>query len=157
MNLKAIFRLLPLFLLVPFMTFCCRPAEATMIRKMNLGELTSQAELIISGRVTSIRTDWEDEQIFTYVTLSGVEVIKGSWESSEITIRLRGGTVSDEAGGYTTCEVAGMPEFSKTEGETVLFLRRGFEIAPHCPILGWGQGKLPRTEDLINEINTCLP
>jgi hypothetical protein len=113
------------------------PANAVTLRLMNLGELTLQADLIFSGRVTKSESRWNELRttIWTYVTFSIQEMIKGDAPGTEITLRLPGGTIVAED---IRLRVGGVPEFTAGE-EALIFC--SLDPAMKCPIIGWLQGR----------------
>ena len=100
-----------------------------LLVKMSLEELSSKADSIIVGQVTDMRSQWEDRNIFTYVTLSVEQYIKGAGDS-QVTIKTLGGTV-----GNLGQRVSDTPSFHIDE-RAVLFLRDEF-----FRVVGWRQGK----------------
>jgi hypothetical protein len=109
--------------------------------------MTSIASDVAWGTCSSVESRYTDDkkQILTYVTLSGVEALKGR-EGGAVTFVLLGGTVGDH-----TFEAVGAPTFKVGE-EMVVFLRRmpGSERLTRGPslwILGLGQGKWAVSHD----------
>ncbi|RKY63297.1 MAG: hypothetical protein DRQ02_12800 [Candidatus Latescibacterota bacterium] len=91
----------------------------TIGKQMTLSELVQKASLIVTGKVESIRSEWNDEHsmIFSYIVISPDSLLKGSASEGKITLRLLGGTV-----GKITTIVLGNPWFEEGE-EVLLFLR----------------------------------
>ena len=119
---------------------CCATStssEATVLIETDLTYLTTKADLIFSGTVSEIDSQWDGSRskIWTHVTFSVNEVIKGSLSDNEITIRLPGGTIAAESIGM---KVDGVPEFAVGE-EALIFYSN--DPKRMCPIIGWYQGR----------------
>lgn len=106
-------------------------ATASLLRAMDLAELTTGADQIVVGDVLSSESAWDAEHRSIYST---IEIgVQESWKGSppangRIKIRQLGGTV-----GQIEMSVPGMPRF--TPGERALvFLRR-------THVVGMSQGK----------------
>ncbi|MCM1987985.1 matrixin family metalloprotease, partial [Methanococcoides seepicolus] len=107
--------------------------NATPVNKqLSLQELTEDATIILIGNVENVKSEWnEDEtQIFTNITISVGDVIKGDVPDQRITIRQMGGTVDN-----ISLYIIDSPQFSLDE-EVLLFMKPGF-----IPIVGMSQGK----------------
>jgi hypothetical protein len=103
-----------------------------IMEKMEIEELTAQADLIVVGEVKKIESQREEGGgIFTYVTIAVEQSLKGK-VVQEITLRYLGGEV-DEIGLW----VSDMPEFQL--GEKVKVFLKGEDI---YHIVGAYQGKL---------------
>jgi hypothetical protein len=106
-------------------------ALASLVRAMDLAELTARADQIIVADVVSVQATWDPAHRTIYST---VEVnVQESWKGSppangRISIRQPGGRV-----GEIEMTVHGMPSFSTGE-RTLLFLER-------ARVVGMGQGK----------------
>lgn len=107
----------------------------TILKRMDTKDLTEQSSTIVVGKVTSMRSEWDDEgtKIYTYITVSVGQCIKGSLHGSEITIKQLGGEV-----GGVGLKVVGAPEYK--EGEEVLTFLKGSE-SDHFQCVGMAQGK----------------
>ena len=96
-------------------------AVALMVEK-NIEQLTQEADLILTGRVKSIESRWNEERtlIYTYVTISVkqyAKAISSQEQVREIVVRVRGGEVGDIG-----LRVSDTPQFREGE-EVFLFLR----------------------------------
>ena len=106
-------------------------AMASLLRAMDLVELTAGADQIVVGDVVSVQATWDASHRSIYST---IEVnVQESWKGSppangRISIRQPGGKV-----GEIEMTVHGMPSFSAGE-RTLLFLKR-------AQVVGMGQGK----------------
>jgi hypothetical protein len=97
-----------------------------LMERMSLEELTTQADLIIAGKVEKVESRMEGSAIFTYVSVKPTEEpIKGK-KTEEVTIRLLGGEVG-EIGLY----VSDTPKFSEQETIIVFLKDKGnYKIVP---------------------------
>jgi hypothetical protein len=110
-------------------------AKATVLKKLSEEQLANYAQTILIGRCTSISREWNGEgsQIFTYVTISPQNLLKGDQIPAEITIKQLGGEVGeigmrvDEASVYEEGE------------EVLLFLQMG--LTGYHRTIGLSQGK----------------
>jgi hypothetical protein len=91
------------------------PAQATVVVPMADEVLTEQADAIVIGRVATLESHWDSRtgQIFTHITLSVEEVLKGDVSEGPLTLKQPGGSVGD-----LHSWIDGSPEF--TQGEKVL-------------------------------------
>ena len=96
-----------------------------LMRKLGLDELVSNAELIATGRVVEKECRWGErgKWIYTYVTISVGEYIKGGGEE-QVTVRHLGGEV-----GKKGLIVGNMPRFHQGE-EVLVFLRKAKQTLP---------------------------
>ncbi len=118
-----------------FLLFHTASGWALMI-KLSTEDLTEKAENIIVGKVVrkECRYDEEGKRIYTYVTISVEEDIKGKSEAKEITIKHLGGEMDD-----IVMWVSDSPSFKENE-EVLLFLKKGKK--PEVKeIIGRAQGK----------------
>ncbi len=112
-------RSLPTRAIVGFISFifCCSlsSAFATTVIPLSESELTQSATAIVQGQVTTIESfqDPQTGKFFTHITLTVEEILKGTINGSELTIKQPGGRVGD-SGSW----IEGSPEF--THGERVL-------------------------------------
>lgn len=109
------------------------PAQALML-PIEEKELAKEAQIIVHGTITQVRSAWEKKTIYTYATLAPTEILKNTTikKPKEIQIRLPGGTVGD-----TTLEVSDTPTF--TVGEDVLVCLK--PDGPYFKVVGEHQGK----------------
>ena len=103
--------------LVVVLTVPCFP----LMLKLSLEELTGYAEIIVTGKVVEKECRWGEEVkcIYTYVTVSVDEYIKGGGEDKVVLVH-PGGEV-----GRKGMMVSNMPSFQ--EGEEVLIFARRLE------------------------------
>jgi|GEM_PF-1293596 len=115
---------------------CPPPASATVAVRATVESLTSQAQLVILGRVTSQWSPKERGPQGQIYTRSAVEVSE-SWKGTApgvITVQQLGGTVD----GFTL-SVAGSPQLTVGE-EVVLFLTKGAGPEAMYHVLSLAQG-----------------
>ncbi|HBQ27918.1 MAG TPA: hypothetical protein DD719_00550 [Desulfotomaculum sp.] len=118
------------WIVMSFLFFLPANSEALMLKK-DLGTLANEADTIITGKVTNMKSQWEDNKIFTYVTIGAKDILKGA-KKTEIIIKVPGGTVGD-----TACFVTDTPNFRINE-EVFLFLKAKNN---YFNLLGGPQGK----------------
>jgi len=111
-------------------------AGATTVQKFTLQDLAKKSEAIVMAKVVdqSSRQDASNKEIYTYITVSVLESVKGAKGEKSITIRQLGGTV-----GNLISVVPGMPTFKNGE-EAVLFLSPK-DQAGYPWVMGLQQGK----------------
>ena len=112
-------------------------AVATTVQKFSRQDLAKKSESIVIGKVEDVSSRQDavtSKEIYTYITLSVSESVKGAKGEKMVTIRQLGGTV-----GHLISAVPGMPSF-KTGEEVVVFLTvRDKEGYPW--VMGLQQGK----------------
>lgn len=134
---------------------CAEDANALML-KMSFEELSSNSESIIIGKVKNIDSYWNEERtnIYTEVTVSIEDDIKGVNKQDEITIITPGGEVDG-----ITQYVSDSPTFKLGE-EAVLFLNElsSQNLSPQqiqpgtYQVTGSSQGKIDITDSSTNNI-----
>ena len=128
--------------------FCAPGSEATVLIETDLTHLTTKADLIFAGTVSAIDSGWDDShsKIWTHVTFSVNEVIKGNLADNEITIRLPGGTVAAD---NIQMKVDGVPQFTVGEEALIFYSNDPKQM---CPIIGWYQGRFKiRFDEALGE------
>lgn len=120
--------------------------EATILVRKDFNNLVEEAELILAGTVINKESVWADDMstIYTFVTLSDLEVIDGEYEGTEFTLRLEGGEVEQGGGKGKGLKIPGVPEFTLNE-RVVVFIKGN--TTSLCPLVGWEQGVLRVKED----------
>jgi len=132
--------LVAVFLYLALETLTPRPVTATQIRYRTAPELGRQSELVVRGKVVSVRSYWNDShtKIFTETTIAPDETYKGRAGGVVRLVQL-GGTV-----GNTKVTVAGAVQWRQDE-EVLLFLE------PYLPgtyhVSGFSQGKFTIERD----------
>jgi hypothetical protein len=111
-------------------------AFATSVLKLSLQDLTKKSDSIVMARVDDAVASWDagHKEIYTYITLSVLQPVKGNKGATTITLRQLGGTV-----GNIASVVPGMPSFKKGE-EVVVFLTQK-DAAGYPWVMGLEQGK----------------
>lgn len=111
---------------------------ATVVQPVALPELVQRSTTIVHGTVLETRTESEagGAQIYTYITVSGSEFLKGNpHQGSSITFRQIGGQVGDQV-----VYVPGTPRF-RPKQEVLLFLT-GDDAGGYPQVMGIFQGAL---------------
>ena len=111
-------------------------ASATTVQKFTIRELAAKSDAIVTAKVEdqSSRQDASNKEIYTYITVSVLQSVKGAQGEKTITIRQLGGSV-----GNLISVVPGMPSFKNGE-EVVLFLSAK-DRAGYPWVMGLQQGK----------------
>ncbi len=108
---------------VVFVLSMREPAIALMIER-GLSELTTDAELIIEGRVTSIVGEWSNHPkaaIVTKVRIVLLDVIKGDLNiGDEVNVQILGGEIPEQDIGL---RVSDQPNFQLNE-RVIIFLKK---------------------------------
>lgn len=118
-------------LLVTLMLLCS--ASATTLLKLDLATMTAKSEKIVQGKVSAMTFEKVEGRIYTYITLSVHETLKGKHDK-DVTFRIMGGRVGD-----LVTIVHGTPSFEMDE-EVLVFLERPLEDKP-LVVTGMVQGK----------------
>jgi Matrixin len=111
---------------------------AALIEKKSISDLTRDSDNIITGKVLSRESYWENGN----VVVSADRHIKGN-SDDQITVKVRGGTV-----GNIYAEVSDVPLFDNNE-EVLLFLKDD-------SVVGWNQGKYSIQNNNIKETGEPL-
>lgn len=116
----------------------------TLMISLSTEDLTQEAENIIVGKVVrkECRYDEEGKRIYTYVTISVEEDLKGKAGEKEITVRHLGGEVGEKG-----LMVSDTPSFEEDE-EVLVFLRKG-KKPEFKEVVGWMQGKFRVKRDEV--------
>lgn len=117
--------------------FTSVPNAAALVIEKSLNDMTTEADIIVTGKVVNKESYWENGKIFTDVTVLVGEKIKGS-PKNEIKVQVRGGIV-----GHVYAQVSDVPLFEDNE-EVLLFLKGN-------QVVGWDQGKYSIKTDKIIE------
>ena len=118
-------------------------ASSGVLEEMSLLQLVSAADLIMTGSVEEINSQWNSgqDQINTDVGVSVQQCVKGPWQPSRVTIRVSGGQVGD----IVQSSSVG-PQFEVGE-EVLVFLEFGEEGTAR--VVGGFQGKLTFSEHKV--------
>ena len=138
------FLALAVFCLVSF------TSQATMVMKLDDEAMVNQAETVVTGTVTSMRSEWNKERtrIFTYITITPSNFLKSDGSPDEIVIKEPGGEVG-EIGMF----VEGSSVFEEGE-EVLLFLKRGRKGFHRT--VGLSQGKFSIQSDPVTQRKILL-
>jgi hypothetical protein len=113
------------------------PNAAALVIKKSLKDMTIESDDIITGKVINKESYWENGKIFTDVTVSVGQNIKGKPEN-KIIVQVPGGVVGD-----IYAQVSDVPLFEDKE-EVLLFLKGN-------QVVGWNQGKYAIRNDKVRE------
>jgi hypothetical protein len=111
---------------------------ATTVEKMELPQLVSASDSIVQGRVESVEARYEANRIYTYISITVDDPLKGNRHRT-VLLRQLGGTI-----GAKRTWVPGMPQFNAGD-EVILFLRDRHDGT--FDVTGLNQGKY----DIVND------
>jgi len=138
-------------LLAGLITLGALSAHATHVDPMPMEMLHARAELIATGVITHVHSQWEHGRIYSYAHFETAEVLGGKATARDIAVRIPGGEVGDLG-----MVAFGAPEL-RANDRVLLFLRRD-PYATSWHIVGFNQGalRLRLTEDatLLEPIST---
>jgi hypothetical protein len=136
MNMNHLFGRAALALALCGTLLGARPAAASQVLALDLGQLTQQSERVVVGEVISVRSAWnaKHERILTTVELRVAEAWKGPMPSGGVLTIVQPGGVAEGI----EMRVHGMPVFNV--GERAVFFLRGGANQP-VAVTGMGQGK----------------
>lgn len=108
-----------LFISAAIIPFCIAP-ELMAQTPISLGERIAKSELIVLDQVQNIESKWDEKkaQIWTYVTISVEEYVKGSPPAGSIIVMVPGGTIKEE----DIAQSLTIPVPGFRSGEKVLFM-----------------------------------
>jgi hypothetical protein len=123
------------FFLMALGVFLPEIVNATVVMKLSDEDLANQAQTILTGKCTSIKSEWNEERtkIFTYITITPQSFVKYEGKPQTIIIKQPGGEVGDDG-----MLVDGVPVFEEGE-EVLLFLQKDQKGTYRT--LGLSQGK----------------
>lgn len=107
------------------------PALATTVLRMEVADLSREADVVVRGKVAEVHSRWSDKRIITQITIDVTEAYKGA-PGKTVTIVQPGGVVGDI--GQT---VHGMPQFKKDSDVVVFLEKRGEKV---FSVVGLAQG-----------------
>ncbi len=110
------------------------PVGATLVPRVTLEEMASEAEFVVHGKVARKWSAWDSrgQTIWTHYELRIEEALKGA-SGSSLVVSEPGGIVGDEG-----MSIPGTPEYSP--GDEVVLLVWRTPIG-YLRTSGWGQGK----------------
>ena len=125
------------FIVVAALTLCVCAAVLAFpsVLAVSLEQLSTASQLIFEGEVVGKTSDFNANQtsIHTYVTFRVVDVVKGTYNQPEITLRFLGGTVGEIGLNVSDSTV---PEL----GEAGIYFVESLERFQVNPLYGMDQG-----------------
>ena len=104
--------------LIGLVSFTSVGNATTALSRLTLEELTDRSDLVLHGNVDAIEFEWVPEKgVFTRITISPRDVLKGTTAGETVTIRMYGGKYGD-----LQISMDGAPCMGSGE-EVVLFLK----------------------------------
>lgn len=129
-------RILHSVILAAMLAFSMTPlTHALSVTPRSFDEVVALADLVIVGTVYTQQSHFDtpdQAHISTYVTLRNLEVVKGTLDEAQYTLRIAGGVVGDRAEAYP-----GLPQLV-TGQRYVLFVRGNHRDL--FPVVGIHQG-----------------
>jgi len=123
-------------LLLLGLLLCFANAQATTVVSLDVDTLASEAELIFEGEVIAhkVQRDLGSGLIYTYVSFSVLDVLKGDLSGTVLELRFTGGSY-----GGRIVEISGLtiPEL----GEQGIYFVESLSRPLLNPLLGWSQGQ----------------
>jgi hypothetical protein len=113
-------------------------AWATTAVELTDSAMIQEAAIIVTGRCTSLQSQWVDRDLVTLATIQVSEVLKGQ-AGSQVTVVLPGGIDANRPVPIAM-SFPGAPEILQQEN-VLLFLTPEDRVADGYAIVGWSQGK----------------
>lgn len=106
---------------------------ASTIVQKSFTQVSTQAELVFEGRVSGLWTETSGKKIYTWIEFEILDVIKGNYPNTQLSLRYLGGSSGD-----ITMKVDRMaqPEI----GEQGIYFVNSLDNKSVHPLVGWGQG-----------------
>lgn len=130
-----------IFLVLIFLISASLSIHASVVVKMTFDKIVSDADIILSGRVTQVQAKREQNphtgknSVYTYISIESEQVFRGSFKGTSYTFKILGGAIPGEPTGEM---LTGAPEF-KPGQEVFLFLKNDNTL--YCPVVGLSQGR----------------
>ncbi len=126
-----------------FLVVLATESAFAQTRRMTTQELTERATVVAVGKVTEMRSEWNKDRtrIYTHVTISVDQYIKGERSQKDLTITHLGGEIGEVGELYS-----GTPRF-RTGEEIMVFVKE--DKLGKLRVAGGTQGKYTITEDRI--------
>ena len=116
------------------------PAGATTLIYKNFDDLVTEAEAIVVGTVRQAESHYgPHKDIYTFVTLTDLQVIHGEYKQNALVLRLAGGEIDG-----VRVVFDGSPKFMSSEKFLIFLQGNGKHLVP---IVGWTQGIFRITRD----------
>jgi len=121
------------------------PALSTIVEHMTVERLSEIATLVVLGEVRTVDARWNKDQtkIYTHISLSPTEILKGDQRLTDVHIKQIGGTV-----GETAALLPGSPTFEPEE-QVLLFLENRKDGDGYM-VIGLYQGKYKVVKELTD-------
>jgi len=115
-------------------------SASAQLKKLTTEELTEGAEVVAVGKVSAMRSEWNKDRtrIYTKVTISVDQYVKGERVEKTLTITHLGGEVGDVGELYS-----GTPKFRKDE-EVLVFVKK--DKLGNLRVTGGARGKYTITK-----------
>lgn len=136
--------LIPCLVIVSVLSMVITAERASaQLRKLTTEALTNKAECVAIGKVTGMRSEWNKDKtrIYTHVTISVDQYVKGERSEKYLTITHLGGEVREIGELYTHA-----PKFSIDE-EVLIFVKK--DKKNNLRITGGANGKLRITKSAV--------
>lgn len=133
-------RRMEFFVLVLWLSFLVLPSalSATLVVRLDLEDLTRDADLIVEARATEAHSAWLGGELFTLVTVQVSNVLKGE-TGDQLIVVLPGGT--DTTRDVPVASIwAGQPELS-LDRDYLLFLHPIDLDRTYHTLVGFSQGR----------------
>ncbi len=114
---------------------CAAPPASSSVLAVSLEQLSTSSQLIFEGEVIGVASAFNANQtsIHTYVRFRVVDVIKGAYSQTEITLRFLGGTVGEISLNVSDSTLPG-------PGEAGIYFVESLERFQVNPLYGMDQG-----------------
>ena len=125
------------FIVVIAITLCICPTvlAVSSVLAVSVEQLSKESQLVFEGEVIGMTSDFNGNQtgIHTYVTFRVVDVVKGTYNQPEITLRFLGGTVGEISLDVSDSTLPGF-------GETGIYFVESLDRFQVNPLYGMDQG-----------------
>ncbi|MBI5141053.1 MAG: hypothetical protein HZA20_02520 [Nitrospirae bacterium] len=112
-------------------------------------DIIVKSDGIVIGTVYEVEYHRFDAgQIYTYLTLTNIEVLDGRYDSPELSIEIEGGEVDGEV-----LDIEGSPHFEVGDHVILFLLENGTQIVP---FVGWTQGVFRIHDDITTFANKIV-
>lgn len=133
----------PTFGLILTLLLFAGSARATTITELHFSDVVAKASLVFEGRVTGVEArQTSPRMIKTQVTFEVLDVIKGQFNGSELTLSFTGGRVGQRQLQIVDLQIPSI-------GESGIYFVEDLQKEWVNPLVGWSQGHF-----LINEPET---